>query len=172
MSGSYRIVVMVLLLSLVSQRSELARCPKGASKPAPCTARALLRLLERGTEGAYSRAAVGFQTQLGTRMTPVEPEPEELEPADAELEVAIGRLLAVTGHAHERQAQLQQALESRVVIEQAKGILAERHQITLDEAFNALRQGARSTQTKLHDLAAEVTTTRETPAAIVGFLPG
>ena len=102
----------------------------------------------------------------------MEPEPDELEPADAELEVAIGRLLAVTGHAHERQAQLQQALESRVVIEQAKGMLAERHKITLEEAFDALRQAARSTQAKLHDLAGEVTASRQTPAAIAGFLPG
>ena len=102
----------------------------------------------------------------------MEPEAQEPEPAEAELEVAIGRLLAVTGHAHERQAQLQRALDSRVVIEQAKGILAERHQIGLDEAFDALRKGARASQAKLHELAAEVTTTRRTPAAIVDFLPG
>jgi AmiR/NasT family two-component response regulator len=100
----------------------------------------------------------------------MEPERQE-EPAEAELELAIGRLLAVTGHAHERQAQLQRALESRVVIEQAKGILAERHQVPLDVAFDALRQGARSTHRKLHDLAGEVTTTRQTPAAIVSALP-
>ena len=101
----------------------------------------------------------------------MEPEAQGSEPAEAELEVAIARLLAVTGHAHERQAQLQRALDSRVVIEQAKGILAERHQVTLEDAFDALRQGARSSQAKLHELAAEVTTTRQTPAAIVGFLP-
>ena len=89
-----------------------------------------------------------------------------MEPERDELEVAIARLLAVAGLAHERQAQLQVALESRVIIEQAKGILAERHGISLDEAFWALRQGARSSQTKLSDLAAEVTASRETPAAI------
>ena len=80
--------------------------------------------------------------------------------------MAIGRLLAVAGLAHERQAQLQEALESRVVIEQAKGMLAERHAISVEEAFQALRRGARSSQTAIRELALEVTATRETPAAI------
>lgn len=100
----------------------------------------------------------------------MEPEPEKLQPADAELEVVINRLLAVTGLAHGRQAQLQEALRSRVVIEQAKGVLAERHAISLDRAFDALRMGARSSQTKLHELAAEVTATRRTPAAVARVL--
>ena len=56
----------------------------------------------------------------------------------------------------ERTIQLQTALDSRVVIEQAKGILSERHQITPTEAFDRLRQEARSQRTKLRDLAAQV----------------
>jgi AmiR/NasT family two-component response regulator len=52
--------------------------------------------------------------------------------------------------------QLQHALHSRVVIEQAKGILAERHGATVDEAFEAMRSYARSNQRQLHRVAAEV----------------
>ncbi len=53
--------------------------------------------------------------------------------------------------------QLEHALGSRVVIEQAKGILAERHQVSPDEAFALLRQHARSHNLKLTELALEVT---------------
>lgn len=52
--------------------------------------------------------------------------------------------------------QLQHALDSRIIIEQAKGILAERNQITPAEAFQRLRKYARHTQTRLHDVAAQV----------------
>jgi transcriptional regulator with GAF, ATPase, and Fis domain len=52
--------------------------------------------------------------------------------------------------------QLQRALNSRVVIEQAKGVLAERAKINLDEAFDLLRTHARSHSLRLHDVATAV----------------
>lgn len=55
-------------------------------------------------------------------------------------------------------AQLQNALHSRVTIEQAKGMLAERLHISVDEAFNLLRRHARSNNLRLSDLAMEVAT--------------
>ena len=70
-----------------------------------------------------------------------------------DFDVLLNRLLAVTGVAHERQAQLQHALDSRIVIEQAKGILSERRGITIEEAFELLRGTARSNRIKVHDLA-------------------
>ena len=63
-------------------------------------------------------------------------------------------------------AQLRQALESRIVIEQAKGVLAERYATAVDVAFELLRRAARSSQLRLHDLAADVVAANETPAAI------
>jgi GAF domain-containing protein len=52
--------------------------------------------------------------------------------------------------------QLQRALNSRVVIEQAKGVLAERAQVNLDVAFNMLRTYARNHNRRLHDVAIAV----------------
>ena len=52
--------------------------------------------------------------------------------------------------------QLQQALSSRVAIEQAKGMLAERWRVTPDEAFTALRQHVRTYQLPLQRTAHEV----------------
>jgi GAF domain-containing protein len=52
--------------------------------------------------------------------------------------------------------QLQHALNSRVVIEQAKGVLAERKAVTMDGAFDALRHHARSHNLKLTDVALAV----------------
>jgi transcriptional regulator with GAF, ATPase, and Fis domain len=56
-------------------------------------------------------------------------------------------------HAAGVTAQLQRALDSRVVIEQAKGLLAERAGIGVGEAFNRLRQHARSTSQSLGEVA-------------------
>jgi AmiR/NasT family two-component response regulator len=63
----------------------------------------------------------------------------------------------------ERTIQLQRALDSRIVIEQAKGILAERESITPDEAFTKMRGQARSQRKKLHALAAVIVATAGTP---------
>ncbi|KOT95787.1 transcription antitermination regulator [Streptomyces sp. NRRL F-5755] len=53
--------------------------------------------------------------------------------------------------------QLQTALDSRLVIEQAKGVLSARLGVGMDEAFQRLRAHARSRQQKLTDLSARIT---------------
>jgi AmiR/NasT family two-component response regulator len=53
-------------------------------------------------------------------------------------------------------AQLRTALESRIVIEQAKGALSVRHGLDPDDAFALLRRHARNHRRDIHMLAAEV----------------
>jgi GAF domain-containing protein len=52
--------------------------------------------------------------------------------------------------------QLEEALHSRTTVEQAKGVIAERLGIGMDEAFSRLRRFARSRQSRLTDVAHEV----------------
>jgi hypothetical protein len=52
--------------------------------------------------------------------------------------------------------QLQRALDSRVVIEQAKGVVSYTHDLDMDEAFRRIRDYARSNQLRLSDVARAV----------------
>ena len=58
--------------------------------------------------------------------------------------------------------QLQLALNSRIVIEQAKGIIAERSNVEMGEAFDLLRRAARASRRTLDDVASDVTLGRIT----------
>jgi hypothetical protein len=70
-----------------------------------------------------------------------------------------------------RVAQLQHALTSRIVVEQAKGVLAERYSLTPDEAYELIRLAARSNGLKVHALSNSVLSApRQTPAIIVDLL--
>jgi GAF domain-containing protein len=62
--------------------------------------------------------------------------------------------------------QLQHALNSRVVIEQAKGVLAERNGVDMDAAFTALRRYARNHNRKLSELAMDVVHGEVDPTAV------
>jgi GAF domain-containing protein len=63
----------------------------------------------------------------------------------------------VISESHLVAEQLQQALNSRVVIEQAKGVLAQAASLGMDEAFAALRNYARSHNLPLRQVAQQVT---------------
>jgi transcriptional regulator with GAF, ATPase, and Fis domain len=56
----------------------------------------------------------------------------------------------------ERAGQLQEALNSRIVIEQAKGMLAERTGLSMEQAFTVLRGYARNNNQRLTNVAAAV----------------
>jgi GAF domain-containing protein len=68
--------------------------------------------------------------------------------------------------------QLQLALNSRVIIEQAKGVLAERGQLEMDRAFELLRRHARSSQQRLSDVALGVVNRTIAADVVLGPLHG
>ena len=70
--------------------------------------------------------------------------------------------------------QLQAALNSRVVIEQAKGVLAGKGNVDMDTAFKMLRGYARSKNLLLAEVAHDVANGRLTPAELAraGRAPG
>ena len=61
--------------------------------------------------------------------------------------------------AREMAGNLQVALESRAVIDQAKGILIERYKLTADQAFQALAQVSMRTNAKVRDVAEQLVRT-------------
>jgi GAF domain-containing protein len=91
-------------------------------------------------------------------------QPTELSPATTELGQALADV-ATIGILHERAVrrhevvieQLQKALDSRITIEQAKGVLAERLHVTIGEAFTLMRSYARAHSEKLADTARAIT---------------
>lgn len=86
--------------------------------------------------------------------------PGSLSAADAATAQALADI-ATIGILHERtlreadevRAQLQHALDTRVLIEQAKGVVAHMRGVDMDTAFRLLRQRARSHQARLSDVA-------------------
>ena len=74
------------------------------------------------------------------------------------------------GFWRKRAEELQHALNTRVVIEQAKGVLAERLGLDIEGALNVLRGAARSERMKAQDLARTVVKNKDTPQTIISFL--
>ena len=66
--------------------------------------------------------------------------------------------------------QLRTVMLSRALIEQAKGILMERHKIKEDEAFTILTHASQRTNTKLRDVAAELVRTGALPSPVDSLL--
>lgn len=116
-----------------------------AVKKGFCSARAIPMRLRRQTIGAL----VVLRTELG-----------HLDGEDTPLAQGLADLASIAllqeralSKSHELVAQLDGALSSRVIIEQAKGMLAEQAQISLDAAFLRLRAHARANNLRLADVA-------------------
>src|SRR5579859_5439787 len=87
-------------------------------------------------------------------------DPGTLTPADIRVGQALADVATVSllhersmRHSDALNEQLQTALNSRVIIEQAKGKLAERLGVDMDQAFSLLRDRARTSNRRLSDLA-------------------
>src|SRR3982751_4388413 len=82
---------------------------------------------------------------------------EYVEIADARVETRFG------DYAQDLADNLQTAIESRAVIDQAKGILMERHKLTADQAFQVLARISMQTNTKLRVVSDQLVTTGQLP---------
>ena len=100
---------------------------------------------------------IGGLNIVNTAAEPVRAEDQRLAQALADV-ATIGILQRRSAHRSSMMSeQLQHALNSRVAIEQAKGVLAERHGVDMDGAFGMLRRYARDHNLKLTDVAHGVT---------------
>ncbi len=82
---------------------------------------------------------------------------EDLAPA---MEVALRRFRDLQGQAAQV-AELKEALETRKMVERAKGILMQRHNLTEDEAFKRIHFQARNQNKKMKDIAESIITAAE-----------
>ena len=76
--------------------------------------------------------------------------------------------IGIITHRHSREVellaeQLQGALNSRITIEQAKGVIAEQESVDMNAAFAILRDASRASRRPLTEVAAGVANTRQVP---------
>jgi GAF domain-containing protein len=109
-----------------------------------------LHLDERmsGALNVYARAPRAFDDEARAALARFEPYAS----------VALANAHAYRS-ARDRADNLQVALESRAVIDQAKGILMERHRLTAAQAFTVLIETSSRTNRKIVDIAEELTST-------------
>ncbi len=112
----------------------------------------------------FQGATIGALNTYARRPGVIDDHDIELaEEVAAWVAIAIGNAEAAA-RTSENLAHLRSAMMSRAFIEQAKGILMERHKIKEDEAFTLLTHASQHTNAKLRDVAEELVRT--------GALPG
>jgi GAF domain-containing protein len=163
------------LLELFQLQNDQGPCLECFRTGRPVTAAGLAGQAQRWPRFANAALAAGFVTvealpmrlrdQVVGALNLFRAEPGPFQVADLRIAQALADV-ATIGLLHERNVrrretiaeQLQSALNSRVVIEQAKGKLAERLSIDTDRAFTMLRDYARNTNQHLTDVARDFTT--------------
>ena len=100
---------------------------------------------------------------------------DPLSPAGERAVLALAMVTAArvaatrdAGRAEQLADQLQRALDSRVRIEQAKGVVATALGVTVDDAFRVLRRHARSTHRSIRDVAIRICGVRRRRGRRVG----
>jgi GAF domain-containing protein len=158
------------LLELFQLQNDQGPCLDCFRTGRPVTAADLTGPAPRWPRFAQAAAQAGFATvealpmrlrdQVIGALNLFRTESDPFDPADLRIAQALADV-ATIGLLHERNVrrrdtvaeQLQAALNSRVIIEQAKGKLAERLSIDMDRAFTMLREYARNTNQHLTDVA-------------------
>lgn len=118
--------------------------------------------LERGLRAVHAFPLRLRDDRIGAmnlfREAPGDFQPDDVEAAQTLADMATIAIMSrrqydtVTIRAH----QLQHALDSRIIIEQAKGVIAERHHLRPIDAFEAIRHHARNRQRTVRDVAQDI----------------
>jgi transcriptional regulator with GAF, ATPase, and Fis domain len=163
------------LLELFQLQNDQGPCLECFRTGRPVTAADLTVAGQRWPRFAQAAVQAGFVTvealpmrlrdQVIGALNLFRAEPGSFDQADLRIGQALADV-ATIGLLHERNVrrretvaeQLQAALNSRVVIEQAKGKLAERLGVSMDRAFTMLRDYARTTNQHLTDVARDFVT--------------
>jgi PAS domain S-box-containing protein len=119
-------------------------------------------LYQRMMDDRSQQGDVELVTKDGVQL-PFIYEAAQVQVAGMQYWISIG---FVNSQLHEKVGQLESALLSRVVIEQATGVLIGRHGLDATAAFNALRGAARANNVRIHDLARRVVEEADTPAEV------
>lgn len=119
---------------------------------------------ERGFHAVHA-VPLRFGQQSFGAMNLFSAAPGPLGDRDAALAAAMARYAAKSVEQHRKLQQnkavhsgLQNMLDGRVLIEQAKGVLAQRHGVPMDQAFLILRAAAASAHMSLRDMATKCVT--------------
>ncbi|MDJ0350255.1 GAF and ANTAR domain-containing protein [Cryobacterium sp. PH29-G1] len=126
-----------------------------------------VRLAEaRGFQAAHA-SPLRLRDQVFGAMNLFNEQPGPLGDRDLALAAALTQVATISlvqqqtiHHQATVNDQLQRALDSRVLIEQAKGALAQRHGISVDAAFALLRSHARKNSSRLRDTAEAIVNRR------------
>jgi transcriptional regulator with GAF, ATPase, and Fis domain len=181
--GALRVVAasteQIRLLELLQLQTDLGPCPECFHTGRPIAVGDLSAAASRWPRFAAEARQSGFASVyalpmrlrtdiigalnlFGTQPDALDEDTIRLGQALADV-ATIGLLQARTIRHRETLAeQLQTALNSRIVIEQAKGVIAERRQLDMDQAFTLLRGAARASNRRLSELARTVVDGSET----------
>jgi GAF domain-containing protein len=155
------------------ERLQQGVCVEAFTSGKPVTVPNLADIGDRWAEFRDEARAVGFAAVLGIPMCldhdvlgavniysaqPRDWSDDDIATAQVLADMATSYLVNASELEKSRRTaeQLQEALQSRVVIEQAKGILSAERKMSLDDAFNALRDHARNHNANLRAVAEAV----------------